>query len=367
MTDWFLIAAFGLLIVQYAYWLFCLYHILKIPSSNTTPSINDAAPCSIIICARNEAENLNANLPLFLEQDKEIFEVIVVNDHSSDDTELVLRSFLIQYPHLRIIKPDGEKTGGKKNALLSGIMAAKYETILLSDADCKPSSLKWARIMTATMNDSHRMVAGYSPFIKSSARINAFARFENFLTAIQYFGFGNGGMPYMAVGRNIGYRKSLLEDIRYFTAHQHIIAGDDDLTVQQAVKHTHLSFTLHPDSFVTTNSPISLQLYIRQKLRHLSVSAHYSTTHQLVLGGFILTWALFYLSIIVSLAAGNIWLPCILLLFRWLILLPCYTIFSSVFKQHFTWVQLLVYDILFPFVWGIITIFSLFNGNKQWK
>ncbi|MEY3399319.1 MAG: hypothetical protein RL220_1913, partial [Bacteroidota bacterium] len=98
-------------------------------------------PVSVIICARNEEKNLREHIPVLMEQDYPEFEVIVVNDSSWDDTDAILNAFHVHYPNLRIVTLDEEKQNlqGKKFALTLGIKAAKYDTILLTDADCVPA------------------------------------------------------------------------------------------------------------------------------------------------------------------------------------------------------------------------------------
>ena len=106
-------------------------------------------PVSLIICARNEEENLRKHLPLILEQDHPDFEVIVVNDCSWDNTENVIAAFAESHPRLRktTIKEDAYYKHGKKFAMLVGIKAAKHEHLVFTDADCFPSGKGWLRAM----------------------------------------------------------------------------------------------------------------------------------------------------------------------------------------------------------------------------
>ncbi len=108
--------------------------------SGISVSKQPEVPVSVIICARNEAENLEKHLPAFLAQDYPDYEIVVVNDCSTDHTEEVLMNLKVDHPHLRYtsIQPDRKFTHGKKLAVTVGIKAARHEHLLLSDADCYP-------------------------------------------------------------------------------------------------------------------------------------------------------------------------------------------------------------------------------------
>src|SRR5690606_33347934 len=110
---------------------------------------NAPGPVSVVIAARNEAANLEKNLPRILSQDHPDFEVIVANDCSYDRTEEVLKELQQGNPRLRIVSiPENDKyRHGKKFALTMGIKAASHDTLLFTDADCYPLSPNWIRSM----------------------------------------------------------------------------------------------------------------------------------------------------------------------------------------------------------------------------
>ena len=104
-------------------------------------------PVSVVICAKNEADNLLENLPLILDQDYPNFEVVVVNDASWDSTPDVLIAFQNKYPNFKAVTVNQTSTEykGKKLALTLGIKGANNELLVLTDADCKPKSRNWLR------------------------------------------------------------------------------------------------------------------------------------------------------------------------------------------------------------------------------
>ncbi len=125
-------------------------------------------PVSIIICARNESENLRKFLPAVLEQDYPDFEVIIVNDCSEDNSYDILGGYLMKYPHLKVstVNKDPKFTHNKKMAQFIGIKAAKNEILLFTDADCEPESNKWLRGMTSHFTPEKSFVLGYGGYRK---------------------------------------------------------------------------------------------------------------------------------------------------------------------------------------------------------
>ncbi|WP_374163362.1 glycosyltransferase [Arcticibacter sp. MXS-1] len=176
----------------------------------------DQLPVSVIICARNEQKNLEENLPLVLEQDYKNFEVVVVNDCSSDDSHLVLQRYAAQYPHLKIvnISEHARFKHGKKFAVTLGIKAASHEYLLFTDADCRPASQHWVDLIQRKFQGGREIVLGYSPYARKGGILNALIRFETFFTGLNYLSFSLAGRPYMGVGRNLAYTRSLFSGIR---------------------------------------------------------------------------------------------------------------------------------------------------------
>ena len=256
------------------------------------------APCSIVICARNEAENLKRNLPAVLSQKHPDFEVVVIDDDSQDNSLDVLNTFKKEQPNLTIISVSQKKEPGKRAALLQGIRASRNEFLVLTDADCMPSSPEWLTRMLEPFNEKTDLVLGYSPMKPRNGLLNAFCRYETTQTAMNYLSFANSGMPYMGVGRNIAWRKASL--LHYFENENipKIASGDDDLAVNSMATKNNCKQVLHPKALVYTNSPDSWGNWFRQKRRHLSAGRHYKLRHKLLLGAhalsFTLVWPLVF-------------------------------------------------------------------------
>lgn len=265
---------------------------------------NDIDPdteCSVIICAKDEELNLQKNLPSVLlqryhDKKKPAYEVIVVNDNSEDDTKYYLRSIEPGYPHYRHIeiKQAAKFIPGKKFPLSMGIRSAKYENILLTDADCKPSSTYWLSLMSQGFTEGKEIVLGYSPYEKKPGLLNKVIRYETYFSALQYLSFALSGITYMGVGRNLAYKRELFNRHKGFTAHHHIASGDDDLFVNAAANSRNVGVVINKQAFTYSEPKTSWKKWFQQKTRHMSTGKHYRFGHKLLLGLFSLSHFLFY-------------------------------------------------------------------------
>lgn len=271
-------------------------------TGSDTPN-HPETPVSIIVCAKNEAANLRKNIPLLLAQNYPVFEVLVVNDHSSDDSAEVVRALQEHHAHLRLkTVPDQWKDApGKKRALQFGLEQANYDQVVLTDADCWPSSNRWLLRMAAPMN-RNKIVLGYAPFKKTRGWLNRWERFENVLTGILYLGLASRGKPYMGVGRNLGYQRTWLLEQGGVLRKTDIASGDDDLTVGAMATTNNITTVIHPEAFMMSQAPKSISAYIQQKKRHMKSSLYYAPITQAGL----VSWALLQLAI---------WLGLLLLIF----------------------------------------------------
>ena len=268
-----------------------LYYILlfgKFAFAKTTVVKSSFPAISVIICARNEAENLRHNLPVFINQDYPNFELVLVNDSSSDDTLEIMEEFQEKYPQLiKIVNVEENEQfwGNKKYALTLGIKGAKHEHLLFSDADCKPISKHWIQEMTSHFSENTSIVIGYGAYDKiKNSFLNKLIRFETLMTAIQYFSYAKNGLPYMGVGRNLAYTKTLFFRANGFANHMHLKSGDDDLFINKNATSQNNSLQYTKNSFTTSVPKTSLKNWLLQKRRHVSTATHYKPVHKFLLG-----------------------------------------------------------------------------------
>lgn len=252
---------------------------------------------SILVCAKNEAKNLEKNIPAILEQDYPDFEVILINDGSTDETLKVMKTFESNNNNIKVVDVKSIETfwGNKKYALTLGIKAANHEYLLLTDADCQPASNKWIKQMSSHFSNSKSLIIGYGGYEKEkTSPLNKLIRYETLLTAVQYFSYAKLGMPYMAVGRNLAYTKSEFFDNRGFMGHMNVRSGDDDLFVNEVATAQNTALCFTKSSFTVSPPKTSFAEWFRQKRRHVSTAKHYKSKHKFLLGLFYLTQFLFW-------------------------------------------------------------------------
>ncbi len=261
--------------------------------SDSSRELKKPVSVSVIICAHNEAENLRSNLARILNQSYRSFEVLVVNHNSLDNSLKELSYLQRKFKHLRIVNFD-DKRIGKKFALAKGIEQARYDTLLLTDADCVPATRNWIQGMVAGMNENTEIVLGFSPYDEAPGPLNKFIRFEACYTAMQYLAFAIAGTPYMGVGRNLAYYRALFDRTGGFQRHEYLASGDDDLFINEVAHKGNVGIQLHPDTFVFSKPKATWQEYYRQKTRHFTTGKHYKLKHKLLLSSLIMSHLLHY-------------------------------------------------------------------------
>jgi glycosyltransferase involved in cell wall biosynthesis len=266
------------------------------------------SPVSVIICAKNEEENLRNFLPLVLEQEYPDFEVIVINDASVDDTTILLDNFKKKYSNLRttFVPQDTTNISTKKLGLTLGIKAAKNELLLFTDADCRPASKEWLSKMTRNFTSKTEFVLGYGAYNEEKTGLNHLITYDALFIALQYLGFALAHKPYMGVGRNLAYRKETFFAQKGFAATLHLRSGDDDLLVNKAGTRKNTRVEVSRESVTWSEPKRKVRDWLYQKNRHLSVSDNYSIISRIRLISEPFTRGLFYLTFILSLVLGNL-------------------------------------------------------------
>ncbi len=266
-------------------------------NSQETSTAGDK-PVSVIICAKNEAENLRKFVPAILSQDHPNFEVILINDASSDETLEVIEEFQQQDSRVKLVNVENNEAfwANKKYALTLGIKKAVNPYLLFTDADCKPQSNQWVTQMSTRFEGEKSIVLGYGGyFINRGSLLNKLIRFETLLTAIQYFSYASWGQPYMGVGRNLAYTSEEFYKQSGFAGHLHIRSGDDDLFVNAAATPQNTAIAVHPSSMTRSVPKKTFKRWFIQKRRHVSIARHYKKYHRFLLGLFYLSQLFFWI------------------------------------------------------------------------
>jgi poly-beta-1,6-N-acetyl-D-glucosamine synthase len=357
------------LLTQLFYYLFVFARLIYY-KKNSNGTIKQV-PVSVVICAKNEEENLRKFLPLVLEQDYPLYEVIVVNDCSKDNTENLLDELKKKYKHLKstLIKEDDKFSHGKKLALTIGIKAASYEYLVLTDADCEPASGNWLKEIQKNFSDEKNMILGYGGYFTEKGLLNNIIRYETVFTAMQYIGFALAGKPYMGVGRNLAYKRELFFKNKGFANHLHLISGDDDMFVQQVANSKNTTVEFSHEAHTRSIPKKSLKTWFLQKRRHLTTGLHYRAIIKFRLSLEILT-RYTLISSFVFLLLQEFYTEYLIALFalRYLVFLIVIKFVMKRLNEKKLFLPSLFYDILLPVsnFAAIITNFALSKKNK-WK
>lgn len=351
-----------------------VYYLLvfsRFSFSKNQKTTQNNIPVSILICAKNESENLKRFLPEIINQDYPNFEVVLINDASYDDTLEVMESFQEKHSNIKIVNVKNNEAfwGSKKYALTLGIKASTNDYLLLTDADCAPKSNQWITSMSASFSEKHKFVLGYGSYKKKKySLLNSLIRFETLLTAIQYFSYAKVGNPYMGVGRNLAYHKTEFFNVNGFMSHMDVRSGDDDLFINQVATKKKTCIEFSEEAHTESIPPKSFATWFKQKRRHVSTAMHYKTKDQFFLGLFyisqILFWTLFTLLI------------CFLFQWKLVLLIFGIRIVVQYFIYGFSAKKLKETDLIFiiPFLEIFLILFQLtifitnrFSKPNHWK
>jgi len=289
------------LIVQLFYYLYFFAKVATYKGKDKSGSQTHAV--SVIVCTRDEAQNLENHLPVILTQEySTTHEVIVVNDNSFDDTKYFLEELQKIFKQLKPITltQEAKHIPGKKWPLSVGIKSSKYEVMMLTDADCRPASPSWIQKMQEAYHPETEVVLGYGAYDKKPGLLNKMVRWETYLTALQYMSYALAGIPYMGVGRNLSYRKAVFYRVKGFSSLNHIPGGDDDLFINKVATKHNTAVMLDKDAFTISVPPSSFAAWWKQKARHYSTAKFYKPLHKFLLALFSISHFLFYPTLIVA-------------------------------------------------------------------
>jgi glycosyltransferase involved in cell wall biosynthesis len=363
----FLLWAFGIVVS-----INCCYYLLFTRFSFLKRQIEKQAPVypiSLLICAKNEAENLKNNIPLWLNQDYANLEIILINDASYDETLDVMGKFAKEDSRIKIVNVKNNEAfwGNKKYALTLGIKKAKNKRLLFTDADCRPASNLWLKTMASNFSEQKQLILGYGAYSKTSGLLNTLIRYETLLTAIQYFSYAKAGLPYMGVGRNLAYTSQLFYDNNGFISHMKVPSGDDDLFVNEVATRRNTAICFEKEGFTYSDPKLTWQAWLIQKKRHMSTAKYYKPKHKILLGSFYICNVIFWILAFLSISLLDWKIPAALIAFRFIfeLLVVGKAALKLNEKKLIPFIPLL--EIFLVVVQMSIFISNSFSKPKRWK
>lgn len=353
---------FVLLIIHLFYYFgiyFRIYSHNKAAKKQQIEFCDNLPPLSVIICACNESHNLINNLEAILQQDYPDFEVIVINDGLIEESEEFLIEMGKKYNNLyhSFTPEDVRNISNRKLAITLGIKASKYNWLVFTDADCRPVSNQWLRLMARNFTSTTDIVLGYSNYTYSRSWFNKTVYYTTLFQAMRFLGMSLNGKTYMGVGRNMAYRKQLFYDNKGFSHYLKLYRGEDDLFINEISKNANTRVETSSESIVHADfSSLNRIDWIENNINSL-ISAHYfQGSEHYTLGFETFTRFMFYATLIYALVISTLnahWLLLALFFITWLIRFIIQAIVvnltsKSLKEKHRYYLSLLLYDFTVP-------------------
>ncbi|ANQ49984.1 glycosyltransferase [Flammeovirga sp. MY04] len=325
---------------------------------------------SVIVAARNEEHHLPRLLDHLVNQEYPEFEIIIINDRSSDQSSRIIREYQQKHNIIKEIVIDDNfgAISPKKFALSKGIPQAKYNQLLFTDADCVPASNQWIKLMTSKLS-THPLTLGIGWYLpKHGLLVEKFTQFETLITALQYVSFSRIGINYMGVGRNIAYTKALYTSGDGFESHKNVLSGDDDLFINQVANKDNTATIIHPDSLTYSQPPSTWKKWYFQKLRHLSAGHHYKLSNKLLLGALSTSHLSVYFIylLLLPLNVANLLYLSLMLIIRLVAITICTRKFTRMTNTKFSWWFIPIMDFMLIAYQIIIGASSVISKRNTW-
>lgn len=311
-TELILLSIAGVLfIIQLIYYIALYNRIARYDRAINRKVVNfseELPPVSVVICARNEYYNLRESLPSVLEQDYPRYEVIVINNNSSDESEGLLAALEKKYDHLyHSFTPENSRgISHKKLGLTLGVKASKYDWLVFTEANSYPVSNNWLRLMARNFTPNTEIVLGYSGYERGKSRFHKHVSFDALFMSMRYLGFAIAGKPYMGIGRNMAYRKELFFREKGYSSHLNLQRGDDDLFINRIATPANTRVEISKDA-VTRMKPLKYYKdWIEEKVSYAATSGYLKGGQRRLLGFETFTGILFYAAVIYTATTGII-------------------------------------------------------------
>lgn len=353
------LALLAIIFIIQLYYYLTYYRIPYLTGMKESLSTTSEQKVSVIIASENEGERLSRILPAILEQDYSDYEVIVINDGSTDETEYILDEFKVKYDNLYstfLPYSNDKKFGKRKLAYTIGIKASKGDVLLFVEPQSCPVSKDWISHMVSKIDDQIEVVLGVSYFKKNKTSFNRLARFDNHLFTMQYVYRVLKGKPFTGVYRNVAFKKELFFANKGFASYLALENGEE-LFINQIVdkKKKNTAVALLQDSFTETDVD-NFALWKKIKKNYSLCTTFFKNISKLSLSFEPFTRLLFYVltvGIIVWAAMtsnhlGMLIIASLLFLIRFITQLIIINKGSKYFKSGRFYCSLILLDILQP-------------------
>ena len=281
--------------IQVVYYLFfCSFAFEKNEEKNKDVNI----PISVIVYTKNNADVLTEYIQYLVRQKYHNFEIVLVNNASTDNTLDILEKLQKKHANLKIVDVKNTEAfwGNKKYALTLGVKAATHEHLLFTEISSKILSEDWISEMSSNFSQEKSIVIGYQKLKrKKNSFSNALIRFHHLLNSIQTFTFTKFGNPYKATNHNLAYTKSEFFRVNGYINHVNLFIGEADLFIKDAATKTNTTYSIDVNSFVSSRKKVTFKEWFSQQKKETILISLYKTKHQLLLRLFKVSKVVFYI------------------------------------------------------------------------
>ena len=362
------IAVFGMVVLLQILYYLVLFSRFSFHKQKSIEKSYKNAPVSIVVVAKNDAHILINTLPELLNQDYPQFEVVVVNNNSKDETAQLVIDLQNRFSNLRLVNLESSVTNirGKKFPLSLGIKAANYEHILLTDVDCLPTSNQWISLMAQHFSDTTQIVLGYSRIRKKIGFINSLIRFDRLHQALQYFSYCLAKMPFMGMGQNLAYTKTIFFKNKGFAYQNHLQFGDDDLFIDRVVTDRNCAIEYAKEAHTISRFGANFSQWFSLKMFRRRTRKFYYKPKRFLLNFYHFLMTFFYIALgfaVYFTFSNLIYLTVVLgiILLKFIMQYICFGLAATKLDEKRLIPHILFYDIFFAFFNPMIYISSIFK------
>jgi biofilm PGA synthesis N-glycosyltransferase PgaC len=221
---------------------------------------------SIVLTIKDDEENIKRHLSHFLDQNHPNFEVVVVDDHSTDNSVFVIEELKKSYPMLKTVYLTNENTKmrGLKLATTLGIKASKFESILLSNINCKPRTNNWAKRMHEAKTKGIQVVSGFTYHRGEESFSNLLLRVHSLFNESLHLNLLEHSKPYSCGSCNLLVSKELFLSSKGFAPNLYLPFGEFELLFNKIATPTNSKAVLHPESFISQRLELKKYSFIKE-------------------------------------------------------------------------------------------------------
>ncbi|MCX6307730.1 MAG: glycosyltransferase [Bacteroidia bacterium] len=379
VTEWILTSALGLfLLVQWYYYLYFFSGVTRFSKRVNSGKIKLAdqqPPVTIIITTRDQEAILARQLPLILEQEYPEYQVVVVNDASSDETDDLLKMLALQYPHLyhTFVPPGVQSISTKKMALTVGIKAAKYDFLLFTEANCLPSGPHWIASMMQQFTSKTAVVLSYSRYETIKGLFKNLIAYDNLFQGLRYLGMAASKRPYMGIGRNLAYRKELFFSQKGYASHLNLFSGEDDLFISDVAKGSNTRVVVSPAAVMNIVTVDAKSHWKEARINQIYTSSYYKPLAKFRTGMELFSryafYGLFITLLVFGLINGNVPLLIVagvLFLLRFIVQMVVLNLGSKALNDKRFYFSILFFDLFLPCYVLLLRFDNMFLRRKSY-